>query len=61
MQTVLAVVTEKLDKQCFKLQWADGSHQKQSLLHMFGSLTSRRVLHAGDHVLALAMPGEVTL
>ena len=54
-------MTEKLDKQCFKLQWTDGSHQKQSLLHMFGSLTSRRELQAGDHVLALAMPGEFSL
>ena len=53
-----AVVIEKLGKQCFKLKWADDSYQKQNLLHMFGSLTSRRVLHAGDHVLALAMPGE---
>lgn len=26
---------------------------------MFGPLTRRRALHAGDHVLALAMPGEV--
>lgn len=50
---------EKLDGQSYELQWADGSYQKQGILHMFGLLTTRRSLHAGDHVLALAMPGEL--
>ena len=57
---ILAVVSERLDGQCFELQWADGGHQEQSILHMFGPLTTRRALHAGDHVLGLAMPGKTT-
>ena len=60
-ESLSATVIEILDKQCFKLQWVDGSHQKQSVLHMFGSLTNRRKPQAGDHVLALAMPGEVSM
>lgn len=54
-----AVVVDKLVGQHFQLQWSDGSYQKQSILHVFGSLTSHRAVHAGDHVLALAMPGEL--
>lgn len=54
-----AVVVDKLVGQHFQLQWSDGSYQKQSILHMFGSLTSHRAVHAGDHVLALAMAGEL--
>ena len=49
---------EQLERQCYILQWNDGRKQEQSILHMFHSLTSRRHLNVGDHVLALAMPGQ---
>ena len=52
-----ATVIEQLKKQCYQIQWSDSSEETQTLLHMFGPLTVRRPLNAGDHVLALAMAG----
>ena len=53
-----AVVKEQLGRQCYRVQWAEGTEQTQTILHMFGPPTVRRTLQAGDHVIALAMAGE---
>ncbi|CAI8046777.1 von Willebrand factor A domain-containing protein 3B [Geodia barretti] len=52
-----AVVKEQLGRQCYRVQWAEGTEQTQTILHMFGPPTVRRTLQAGDHVIALAMAG----
>ena len=55
-----AEVKEQLaEGERYRVQWADGSVQEQTVLHMFGPLTQRRALQPGDHVLALAMPGGI--
>lgn len=53
-----AVVKEQLARQCYQVQWAEGTEQTQTIQHMFGPPTVRRSLQPGDHVIALAMPGE---
>ncbi len=40
------------------VQWADGSHQEQQVHHLYGSLTRKRPLRIGDHVIALADSSE---
>jgi hypothetical protein len=52
-----AVAKEQLGRQCYRVQWAEGTEQTQTILHMFGPPTVRRTLQAGDHVIALAMAG----
>lgn len=55
----LGEVVKQLDGACqYLIKWADDTTQVQEITHLFGRLTKKRGLHQGDHVLALAVPGE---
>ena len=56
----LGEVLKQLEGVCqYLIEWADGTTQVQEVMHMFGKLTKKRGLRLGDHVLALAVPGEL--
>ena len=56
------VIKRKLSGQCYEVQWCkeagDGASQKQSVVHVFGSMVQPRTMHIGDHVIALAIPSK---